>query len=160
METLVPVGYAEHTPPPDLLSQVVCFWTSLTPDGVAESPARRVLPDGCVDIVLAFGAVGDPATTELREAFAVGAMTKPLVVEGPGPRLYIGVRFKPGFAFAAFGIPASELTDDRVSYELLVRDGGDQLARVVREETNEGRLLAMIALVRQRLFGAAAVPRS
>jgi len=98
---------------------------------------------------------------DLREAFAVGAMTKPLVVTGARPRVHIAVRFKPGFAFAALGIPASEMTDERVSYELLRREAGDDVAFVATQTTNERRLAVFVELVRRRLFGSAPrVPQS
>jgi AraC-like DNA-binding protein len=154
---VVPVGYAEHAPPADLANHVSCFWTGLASSVVSDRlPVQRVLPDGCVDIILTFGSKDG----ELRDAFGVGTMTKPQFVEGGEPRLYIGVRFRPGSAFAALGIPASELTDARVSFELITRDGGRELERIEAESSNEGRLAAMIELVRRRLFGASAVPRS
>lgn len=158
METILPDGYAEHAPPLDLAGYVLCFWTGLRPRA-ADTPAspRRVLPDGCVDIVLGFGRDDDPAVVELTEAFGVGAMTKPLVVDGPGPRLYVGVRFKPGFAFAAFGIPAVELTDERVDFDLL-GDGPGELADVATQTTDVGRLSATVDLVRRRLLGSRIVP--
>jgi AraC-like DNA-binding protein len=161
----VPAGYSEQAPPADLANHVLCFWTTLTRSAETSDPdaVHRVLPDGCVDIVLAFGHAPDPRPGELTAAFGVGAMTKPLVLRGPGARLYVGVRFRPGFAFAAFGIPASELTDERIAYELLSQDGERDLAEVASRDTNEGRLEAVVDLVRRRLFGAspaAAVPKS
>jgi len=161
METVViPVGYAEHAPPADLAGQVVCFWTGLSDEATELSP-NRVLPDGCVDIILGFGSTDEPGSEDLREAFAVGAMTKPLIVDGARPRLYIAVRFKPGFAFAALGVPAVELTDDRVSFELLGRDGGAEVAIVAAQTTPARRLGAFVEFVRRRLFGnVTRVPRS
>jgi len=158
METVLPEGYAEHTPPFDLTGYVVCFWTSLRQSlvGGPASP-RRVLPDGCVDIVLGFGRDDDPASIELTEAFGVGAMTKPLIVDGPGPRLYIGVRFKPGFAYAAFGIPAAQLTDERVEFHVL-GDGPSELADIETRTTDAERLTATVELVRRRLLGSRIVP--
>jgi AraC-like DNA-binding protein len=161
METVViPIGYAEHAPPPDLAGPVVCFWTALVDETIALSPSH-VLPDGCVDIILGFGSTDEPGSDDLREAFAVGAMTKPLIMSGARPRLYIAVRFKPGYAFAALGVPAAEMTDDRVSFELLARDGGADVARVAAQPTPERRLGAFVEFVRRRLFGGVArVPHS
>lgn len=161
METaVIPFGYAEHAPPPDLATQVECFWTTMADAETAAAP-NHVLPDGCVDIILGFGSTDEPGSDDLREAFAVGAMTKPLVVSGVRPRLHIAVRFKPGFAFAALGIPAAEMTDDRVSYELLARDGGVAIASVAAQTTPTRRLAAFVELIRQRLFGEMArVPQS
>ncbi|MGH9884713.1 MAG: DUF6597 domain-containing transcriptional factor, partial [bacterium] len=155
--TVIPIGYAEHDPPPDLAGYVVCFWTALEPSSPDAAP-RRVLPDGCVDIIFEFGPNGG-----LTDAFVVGAMTKPIVINGPAPHLYIAVRFRPGFAFAAFGIPASELTDERLGFEFVSRDGGRELAHLATQPSNEARLAATVELVRRRLFGAhgsPVVPRS
>jgi AraC-like DNA-binding protein len=165
METIiVPAGYAEHAPPADLASQVVCFWTGLERRSSAPaSPVRRVLPDGCVDIILGFGRDDSDSAGELTEAFGIGAMTKPLIVEGPGPRLHIGARFKPGFAFAALGMPASELTDDSIPFDVLARGADHEREQVAAETTDAARLSATIALVRRRLLRAretVVVPRS
>src|SRR4051794_164748 len=109
METIVvPIGYTEHPPPPDLAEYVRCFWTGLAlPSN--EGATHRVLPDGSVDIIAEFGGDGD---SELRDVYGIGAMTRPLVVGARDARLYVAARFAPGMAFAAFGIPASELTDE------------------------------------------------
>jgi AraC-like DNA-binding protein len=164
METVIPIGYAEHAPPADLAGHVVCFWTGLEQrsSGWAPAASRRVLPDGCVDIILGFGPDDADDVDDLLEAYAVGAMTKPLVIDGPEPRLYIGVRFKPGFAFAAFGVPASEFTDARVPLTLLSRDDRHDLDSVAAQKTNEARLAATVELVRSRVLGGsiADVPRS
>jgi AraC-like DNA-binding protein len=161
METaVIPIGYAEHAPPPDLAGQVVCFWTALA-DATTDMSPNRVLPDGCVDIILGFGSTDEPGSDDLREAFAVGAMTKPLVISGARPRLYIAVRFKPGFAFAALGVPAAEMTDDRVSFALLGCGAGADVALVAAQTSPERRLGAFVEFVRRRLFGRVArVPRS
>jgi AraC-like DNA-binding protein len=67
------------------------------------------MPDGCVDIVLAFDADGGAP----KVAMAVGTMTRPLVFRDSASTSYVGVRFRPGVAGILFGIPASELTDER-----------------------------------------------
>lgn len=159
----IPPGYAEHAAPADLASYVACVWTGLaTAARSAASPSiHRVLPDGCVDIVLGFGWSDDSTGSgdnRVTQAMGVGTMTRPLLVTGHGPRLYIGVRFRPGCAFAAFGIPASELTDERVSYSVLARNAGAELDALSALGTNQARLAAMVALVRRRMAGAVAVP--
>lgn len=161
----IQTGYAEYPAPPDLADYVACFWTRLaTAIGTPESPTiHRVLPDGCVDIVLGFGRSDEPSDggdSSVTEAMGVGAMTRPLIVTGHGPRLYVGVRFRPGFAFAALGVPASELTDEHVSYSVLARDAAAQLDAFSALATNEARLQAMVSLVRRRLAGAFIVPAS
>ena len=154
---VVGAGYMEHAPPPDLAAYVNCFWTSLTVETHASRPRteHRVLPDGCVDIVIGFR-----HGTEVTNAIGVGSMTRPLVITGDRVRLYIGVRFSPGSAFAAFGIPAAELTDDDVEYARLARDAESDLDALSAESTNDDRLHAVVRLIQRRLAGRPIVPAS
>lgn len=164
----LPDGYAEHAPPASLRDRVACFWTRVTTrlestsvagglaaggSGVESAPAVRVLPDNCVDILFTFD--GD----DVAAATGVGAMTRPLLVAGPAPRLTIGVRFRPGNGHAAFGLPAGELTDETVAWAELTSDAHAELERVAAVETDRGKLDAMMALVERRLAGAATSPR-
>lgn len=68
--------------------------------GAAE---RRVLPDGCMDVIWADGAllVAGPDTAAH------------VVTDRPGAR-YVGLRFGPGTGPVVFGVPAHELRDRRV----------------------------------------------
>ena len=75
-----------------------CFWTVR-----GESGERRVLPDGCADLVF---------DLSRGQGMAVGPMTRPLLVSGPGD--FLGVRFRPGRAAAFLRMPLAELTDARV----------------------------------------------
>jgi len=151
----VGAGYTEHAPPPDLAAYVHCFWTSLTVETDAARPRteHRVLPDGCVDIVIGFR-----DGTEVTNAIGVGSMTRPLVITGDRVRLYIGVRFSPGSAFAAFGIPAAELTDDNVEYARLAGDAESDLDALSAESTNDDRLVAVVRLIQRRLADRPVVP--
>ena len=155
--SVVGAGYTEHAPPPDLAAYVNCFWTGLAAETDASAPRteHRVLPDGCVDIVIGFR-----HGTEVTNAIGVGSMTRPLVITGDRVRLYIGVRFSPGSAFAAFGIPAAELTDDNVEYARLARDAESDLDALSAESTNDDRLQAVVRLIQRRLTGRPAVPAS
>jgi AraC-like DNA-binding protein len=103
----------EFLPPEALAPFVECFW--FRPPMAPDQPAPyRVLPDGCLDIV-----VGP------RIAIVVGAMTRPLLVPpGDGAGL-IGVRFRPGMATAFLRIPAAALTDDNAPLEAVWADGND-----------------------------------
>jgi len=71
---------------------------------VTEAGVQRILPDGCLDIIWSDGTllVAGPDTTAQI---------------GPSPlgRSYTGLRFAPGTGPAVLGLPASELTDQRVS---------------------------------------------
>ena len=155
--SVVGAGYTEHSPPPDLAPYVSCFWTGLVAERDTETPRteHRVLPDGCVDIVFGFR-----RGTEVTEAMGVGSMTRPLVITSEPPRLYIGVRFSPGSAFAALGLPAAELTDDNIEYARLARDAQSDLDALSAESTNDERLQAVVRLIRHRLAGRPVIPES
>jgi AraC-like DNA-binding protein len=105
----VPLGYAEHAPPPDLAAAVVCVWTRRL-STVADVGDHRVIPAGSADILFVFGPDG------AVEADVVGPMTRPIIVTGLQPLLCVGVRLAPGFAPLVMSIPASEVVDQRVGY--------------------------------------------
>jgi AraC-like DNA-binding protein len=88
------VSYSETAPPPDLASLVECFWR--IDGGVGE---HRVLPDGCIDIVLMNGS-----------ARVVGTMTQAIMASGSLSPI-VGVRFRPGEAARVVPMAPHELTD-------------------------------------------------
>jgi AraC-like DNA-binding protein len=96
-------GYREYVPMPALQRFVECFWSS-TPCSGGGGGAGRILPDGCVDIVLEYDGV-------LETASVVGTMTRPLITAANTHSRFVGVRFRPGVAHAVFGVPAAHLTD-------------------------------------------------
>jgi AraC-like DNA-binding protein len=91
--------YREYLPPPRLAGVVECFWTSSVR---ADTPAHRVLPDGCVDLLFA----------EDRGLQIVGAMTRPRVFDLPAGARFVAARLRPAASAAMFGIPG-RLTMDR-----------------------------------------------
>ncbi len=98
-------GYRELAPPPILAPFVECFWTHRA--AADEGPSRvRVLPDGCIDILIDLEAQADPRV--------VGAMTRAQVIETSSAIDLLAVRFRPGGAAAILGLPAHELTDRTV----------------------------------------------
>jgi AraC-like DNA-binding protein len=96
--------YREHLPPAALAPYVDRFWTS---DAVAPAPEvepRRILPDGCIDILIEL-------TGDLARPRVVGTMTRALLIPaGAQPRI-VAVRFRPGAAAAFLRVDADELTD-------------------------------------------------
>jgi len=161
MGSRIPPGYFEHDPPADLAGQVVCFWTRAPDVEPGNGPRiHRVLPDGCVDIVIGFSGSDGAGSLEVTQAMGVGTMTRPLVLSGAMPDFYVGVRFRPGFAWSALGLPASELTDDRIGYSSLSKTSDKDLEMLSRLRSNEERFDAIVSLVRRRLFDAGTVPRS
>ncbi|WP_027342019.1 helix-turn-helix domain-containing protein [Hamadaea tsunoensis] len=80
-------------------------WRSEVP---ASGLSGRVLPDGCLDLLWADGRllVAGPDTMAYRPVARAGAR-------------FAGLRFAPGAAFAALGVPAVELKDRRVPLDAL-----------------------------------------
>jgi AraC-like DNA-binding protein len=103
--------YAEFAPAAALRPYVACYWAG-RPDAAGPPREHRVLPDGCIDIILELGAA---AADEPGPPSVVGTMTRALVVP-PGRRVaFLGVRFRPGGAHAFLRTPADALTDQSVA---------------------------------------------
>lgn len=117
-----PSLYREYAPSERLRPFVECFWTrdAVVPARTPLVPAvHRVLPDGCIDVVLGFSGRAD----EPESAMVVGTMTRALVLDAAtSPECFVGVRFRPAKAAAFLALPASELTDLRVPLDELWRD--------------------------------------
>lgn len=90
--------YRETAPPPALRETVRCVWWNHTRGG------ERIVPDGCVDLVVAGESV-----------FVAGPDTGPWQADLPPGTPVHGVRFRPGHAPRALGVAADELTDRRVA---------------------------------------------
>ena len=106
--------YAEHPLHPALARYVAAAW-SVRAGGAPES--HRVLPDGCVDLVVRPG----------REPVVVGPMRGPaLEALAPGEEVR-GLRFHPGAAPALLGVAAAELVDLSVPLADLWGTGGEDL---------------------------------
>jgi AraC-like DNA-binding protein len=151
--------YTEIAPPGDLAPYVDRLWLRTTP---CADPARvhRVLPDGCVDIIVH----ADRGTAEL-----VGAMTRAAEIPH-GPAELVAVRFKPGTAAAITRCSLAELTDHNPEFAELgiaddlagrIVDAGARpaapllAAKIPLSMTSHARLAALVAWLRRRLADAA-----
>ncbi len=107
--------YCEIPPRLPLNSFVECFWT-LEGDGPsAAAPPERILPDGCVELILNFGDRFSQHHKDERELqprhFLVGQMSGPILVSPNGAVQLLGIRFHPGGTSAFVRVPMNELTD-------------------------------------------------
>lgn len=98
-----PDGYREYPAPGILSNHFVCLWTSTMP---AESAPRltRILPDGCVDLVM----------VDHREPIVAGPATQPVNVEFSPGTVIVGARLRPGSAPSWLGVEASSLLNQDV----------------------------------------------
>jgi AraC-like DNA-binding protein len=140
--------YREFRPALGLAEYLLCFWTQTIRSPVEF--AQRVLPDGCVDILL------------INEVpIVVGPWTEPFVAHlAPGTNI-IGARCHPGLAPSLLGIPASELLNRSVPL-CDVWDSGEtaRLARIGDETTLSARMSAMETALLGRVANASPVDKA
>ncbi|MFL5494640.1 MAG: DUF6597 domain-containing transcriptional factor [Gemmatimonadales bacterium] len=135
-------------PPPDALAPFVdAFWSRAADRSAGAVGPERILPDGCLDIV-----VGSQA------AIVVGAMTRPIVVPPADGAGQIGVRFRPGMATAFLRIPAAALTDDHAPLEAVWPDGGEVADHVGSALGSDRAISRLAETLTSRLSRIAAVP--
>ena len=118
--------YSEFHPRPPLNQFVECLWT-LERDTVIEEPqAEKILPDGCVELILNFASpfaqhAGNTKTVQPRN-LVVGQMTGPILIGPTGPVQLIGIRFHPGGTVPFFRVPVDQLTDQVVELAAFARN--------------------------------------
>jgi AraC-like DNA-binding protein len=107
--------YRELKPSLSLRPLVECFWTLEGDGSIGPSPPERILPDGCVELILNFGdrfLQHDGFQTKLQPRnFLVGQMTGPILISASGRVELLGVRFQPGGTRLFVEIPAYAFTD-------------------------------------------------
>ena len=123
--------YREIKPSTPLRSFVECFWTL---DGSVDSSApERILPDGCVELILNFGdrfvQHVDGERRRQPRNFIVGQMTGPVLISPTGTVQLLGIRFQPGGTRPFLDLPASEIADQVVELGVLSRQFERSLAQ-------------------------------
>jgi AraC-like DNA-binding protein len=112
--------YKEVKPHPALVDYIDAFWTT-TSDG-KKIVSEKILPDGCVDIILNLGddCKTDNGTFDIKNGrtYLVGTMKHFKIVEMKPETNLIGIRFKPA-AFPSFYKFTSlhQITDGTVEFE-------------------------------------------
>jgi AraC-like DNA-binding protein len=132
------MAYRELAAPPELAHLLRCVWVRT---GTAEE--ALVLPDGCLDVVVRDG-----------RAVVAGADTGPVPVWLARGEVVTGVRFAPGIAGAALGVPADELRDRRVALEELWGRAGREVGERAGDDP-----VALARALAPRLAPAAPDPR-
>src|SRR4030095_14707207 len=108
--------YSEIKPRPPVSRFVECFWT--LESEVPSPQPERILPDGCVELILNFGSEfsqhGESGCTRQPRNFLVGQMTGPILISPTGPVQALGIRFHPGGTLPFLRTPLDEVTDQGV----------------------------------------------
>ncbi|HKS10232.1 MAG TPA: DUF6597 domain-containing transcriptional factor [Pyrinomonadaceae bacterium] len=140
--------YREVKPTPPLRSFVECFWT-LEGDGFVDgSPPERILPDGCVELILNFGDrflqhVGNEKKRQPRN-FIVGQMTGPILISASGVVRLLAIRFQPGGTRPFIDLPANEIADRVVELGFLSRSFERSLLDACEEAVNLDQKIAAV----------------
>src|SRR5271170_3354055 len=95
--------YREFPAPAPLADRFLCFWTQ-TIVGSQGAYEHRVLPDGCIDIVLLHD----------EPPMVVGPWNIPFVARLAVGTSITGARLHPGRASRLLGIPVSELLNQAI----------------------------------------------
>lgn len=109
------MSYRELPPPGQLRPWVECAW-----EVESDGSERRILPDGCIDIVW----TGDGLQL-------VGANTTAFTVAGSAGDVAFGVRLHPGAAPALLDLSAEAVLDCQVAVSDLWGDAGSRLEECV-----------------------------
>jgi AraC-like DNA-binding protein len=135
--------YREFAAPVALASYFVCLWTQSVDNG-ASSYRQRVLPDGCVDIVVMNEA-----------AMVIGPSTRHFFAELAPGTMVVGARCLPGRAASLLGMPASKLVDQSVPLrDVLGNRVTSRFACVPHQTTHAARRSAMESALLDHLRNA------
>lgn len=157
--------YCEISPRPPLNDFVECFWT-LRDDGPSSSGApERILPDGCVELILNFGERFSQHHDNRRELqprhFLVGQMSGPILISPNGAVQLLGIRFHPGGTSPFLRAPMNELTDQIAELGSLSSELERELLTVsedllsMRERTSAIESVLMARLLRDSFHSSA-----
>ena len=110
--------YREFYPHSPLNTVIECFWTLESETEEPGSRPEKILPDGCVELILNFSArfiQHTETSTRLQpQTFVAGQLTCPLLISPTGPVQLIGIRFHPGGTAPFLRLPIYKLTDQVV----------------------------------------------
>lgn len=118
--------YRERAPVAALDRHVACVWAQRIGPGTTPM-VHRIVPDACVDIIWLDGRL-----------HVAGPDTGPVLARLAPGSLLVGIRFRPGLAPTLLGLPAAELTDDRVDLDLLWGRASQRLAERLGEVSGAG----------------------
>jgi len=149
--------FRPHIPRGDLSRFVQFIWIAR---GRVPHKRERVLPNGVIELIINLGGPHNvlerddySQRTVYRDCWLAGIQSRHLVIESLYDTDLIGIRFKPGGAYAFFGMPLSEVTDQVVEFDLIDRVLCDELrGRVLQAKDDAARIECIERTLRQRLL--------
>lgn len=137
--------FRPHIPRGDLSRFVQFIWIAR---GRVPHQRERVLPNGVIELIINLGGPHNvlerddySRRTVYRDCWLAGIQSRHLVIESLYDTDLIGIRFKPGGAYAFFGMPLSEVTDQVVEFDLIDRALCDELrGRVLQAKDDAARI--------------------
>jgi len=128
-------SYRELRPHRPLDRFIRCFWFLRGDAAELHGEPQKILPDGCMEIVIHLGApfrrVRGAVGQTQAGAFLVGQLTECFLVEQRGFVHVMGVRFTPPGAAAFLPFDLSEIQDEEVTVEELWGSRGRSLQDAV-----------------------------
>jgi AraC-like DNA-binding protein len=108
--------YRELTPAPQLQPFIRCYWLLDAEAPSADVAPERILPDGCVEIILNLADSferhhADGAVERQPNALLIGPSTRHLAIKPTGTVSLVGIRFFPAGAAPFLSAPPGELRD-------------------------------------------------
>ena len=148
--------YREFQPISALTPFVECFWTLESDAGTTATEPERLLPDGCVELILNFAERFREHKDDGREErqpqhLLVGQMTQPVLIAPTGSVKLLGIRFHPGGTFPFFRVPMQELTNRVTDFEAFSREFHNDLVRCADESSSLLRIAAVEKLLLDRV---------
>jgi AraC-like DNA-binding protein len=139
--------YAEYSPSPTLARFVKCYWSLKGDAARGARRVERVLPDGCVELVLhleePMRRLDAPHRTGHRSA-VVGQARRPVLIQLPDRFVTLGVRFRPAGARPFFGPPLCELSDRSWPLELFWGKRTGELETRLRDARETRQRIALL----------------
>jgi AraC-like DNA-binding protein len=151
------VHYREITPPLFLTRFVECCWTLEGEPTAGRRIPERILPDGCVEIILnfsdAFTHIHDSGKEEMQPRnLLVGQMTRPVLIAPTGTTQLIGIRFHPGGTFPFFRVPMQDTTDRVVELRAVSSDLERELLVAAEAAPGlEAKVIAVLGVLERRV---------
>ena len=123
--------------PPELHGLVDHLWAY---DGPSSHRRKRVFPNGCVELLLNFGApyrlVEGAGADVCRSAWVGGPQVGPIVLEQPAQQHLIGARLRPAGAYAVVARPMRETTGLSLDLADLIGPEASELLERCEETTS------------------------